>query len=202
MTIELVLGTRNPKKRRELEQLLVAEPVIVKSLEAFPDALEVEETGATFAENAALKATVQARHLNRWVMGEDSGLSVAALGGAPGVHSARFSGPDATDASNNALLVDKLRDVPASKRDAWYTCHMTLSDPQGEVLIDVEDYCRGRMLLEPRGGAGFGYDPYFELIEYRQTFAELGDTIKSVLSHRARAMRRFLRALKPLLREA
>lgn len=191
----LVLGTRNPKKRRELERLLRGLPLDLRTLEDFPDSLTVDETGNTFQENARLKACVQARQLEQWVLGEDSGLCVTALDGAPGVYSARYAGPGATDSENNRRLVEALADVPVGQRFAWYTCHMTLSDPSGIPLIDVAGSCRGRIVTEPRGSAGFGYDPWFELPEYHQTFAELGDTVKSVLSHRARAMRKFLDAL-------
>ncbi|MGI9515968.1 MAG: RdgB/HAM1 family non-canonical purine NTP pyrophosphatase [Pirellulaceae bacterium] len=195
---QLVLGTHNQKKRRELSLLLAGLPIEVMTLDDIGNALEVEETGSTFAENAALKATVQAQHLNAWVMGEDSGLSVDALQGQPGVYSSRFAGAEATDQDNNAKLVDMLASVPLDRRTAHYTCHMSLSDPSGIVVIDVEETCRGRIVLEPRGDAGFGYDPYFELQEYHLTFAELGDTVKSVLSHRARAMRSFLREFSQL----
>lgn len=188
----LVLGTGNVKKRRELLQLLEPYPIELKSLADFPDALDVEETGTTFAENAELKAVQQAQHLGHWVMGEDSGLSVAALDGRPGIYSARYSGPDATDAKNNALLLKELKGVPLENRTAWYTCHMCLADPQGKVHISTEGYCYGRILEEEKGSGGFGYDPMFEIPEYSLTFGELGDAVKSVLSHRARAMRQFL----------
>lgn len=194
----LVLGTHNQKKRRELEILLADLPIQIKTLGDFSDPLSVEETGTTFAENAALKATEQATHLNAWVMGEDSGISVDALGGQPGVYSARYAGEDGNDAANNARLIQSLEGVPLEKRSARYTCHMTLSDPQGKIWIDVEEVCRGRIILEPRGTGGFGYDPHFELPEYHLTFAELGDTVKSVLSHRAKAMRLFLRKFRNL----
>ena len=193
---QLVLGTHNQKKRRELEILLAGMPINVKTLEDFPDAISVEETGNTFAENAALKATTQAKHLDAWVMGEDSGLSVKALKGEPGVYSARYAGEDGNDSANNAKLIQSLESVPKEKRQAWYTCHMTLSDPQGNVHIDVEQTCRGRIVDVPRGEAGFGYDPHFELPEYHQTFAELGDAVKSVISHRAKAMRQFLHVFR------
>lgn len=196
----LVLGTRNKKKRRELEYLLSRYPQVeLKSLDEFPDAIEVEETGTTFAENAALKATEQAVHLKQYVLGEDSGLSVAALDGRPGVYSARYSGEDATDDSNKAKLIEELKGVGPEKRGAWYTCHMTLSDPQGNVLIDCESQCHGRILDGERGEAGFGYDPLFEIPEYGLTFAELGDEVKSVLSHRARANRFFVPKLLGLV---
>ena len=122
-TFVLVLGTHNAKKQRELEMLLSPYNILLKSLADLPDSIEVEETGTTFEENATLKAVQQAKHLGQWVLGEDSGLSVEALGGAPGVYSARFSGPDATDEKNNALLLEKLQGVPLEKRTAWYTCH-------------------------------------------------------------------------------
>ena len=191
-TFVLVLGTRNAKKRRELELLLSPYNILLKSLADLPDSIEVEETGTTFEENATLKAVEQAKHLGQWVLGEDSGLSVEALGGAPGVYSARFSGPDATDEKNNALLLEKLQGVPLEKRTAWYTCHMTLSDPDGKVHIQSQRRCYGRILPEQHGSGGFGYDPMFEIPEYHQTFGQLGDSVKSVLSHRARANRDFV----------
>ncbi len=198
-TFTLVLGTGNKKKQRELEYLLRPYPVTLLSLADFPSAISVEETGTTFQENATLKATEQAKHLNQWVLGEDSGLSVDALGGAPGVYSARFSGDSATDETNNALLLEKLNGVPLEKRTAWYTCHMTLSDPKGTVHIDCEGRCYGRILEKEHGSAGFGYDPMFELPEYHQTFGQLGDAVKAMLSHRARAARKFIRKLLPLV---
>ena len=196
----LVLGTRIKKKRRELEYLLSPYPQIeLKSLEQFPDSIEVDETGTTFTENAAHKATQQAVHLSQYVLGEDSGLSVAALDGRPGVYSARYSGEDATDDSNKVKLIEELKGVPREKRGAWYTCHMTLSDPKGNILIDCESQCHGLIMDEERGAAGFGYDPLFEIPEYGLTFAELGDEVKSVLSHRARANRIFVPKLLSLV---
>ncbi len=190
--LTLVLGTHNQKKRLELSQLLEPYPVEILNLKDFSDALDVEETGDSFAANAILKATEQAERLGHWVLGEDSGLSVAALNGAPGIYSARFSGPGATDSSNNQLLLEQLQGVPPGKRAAWYTCNMALSDPGGRVVIQTEAYCHGEILSEPRGSAGFGYDPLFEIPEYRLTFAEMGNTVKSILSHRARAHRLFM----------
>ena len=183
-----------------MQLLLQNLDVSLKTLDDFENSLEVEETGTTFAENAALKATQQARHLNQWVLGEDSGLSVLALDGRPGVYSARYSGADATDETNNQKLIDELKNVPLEKRTAYYTCHMCLSDPTGRVWIDVYGRCYGRIGLERQGEAGFGYDPFFEIPEYHQSFGQLGDAVKSVLSHRARAMRLFLDEFKRLER--
>lgn len=196
---QLILGTHNQKKLRELKILLADLPIEVQSLADCVEPLNVEETGTTFQENARLKATEQARHLNHWVMGEDSGLTVPALNGEPGVYSARYAGEDATDSDNNSKLIQNISSVPPEKRNGYYTSHISLSDPEGNIRIDVQRTCHGRIVLEPRGTAGFGYDPYFELSEYHQTFAELGDSVKSVLSHRARAMREFLEKLKSII---
>ena len=197
----LVLGTRNRKKLLELTELLAPHGIELKSLADFPSAIEVEESGDTFAANAALKATLQARHLKEWVLGEDSGLCVDALAGAPGVHSARFSGAGASDASNNALLLEKLQGVSLEKRTAHYVCHATLSDPSGVIRGESEDYCRGRILPAESGRGGFGYDPLFEVVEYHQTFGELNPAVKSVLSHRARAIRAIVQQIRALVRD-
>jgi len=186
----LVLGTHNQKKLRELNLLLTHCNLQLVTLKDFDNALEVEETGDTFAANAALKATEQAKHLNHWVLGEDSGLAVDALGGAPGVYSARYSGVDANDEANNDKLLAELGDTPLAKRGAAYFCHVALSNPAGEVVYSTEASCRGRILFERHGSAGFGYDPLFEIPEYHCTFGQLGDMVKTVLSHRSRAMRR------------
>jgi XTP/dITP diphosphohydrolase len=188
----LVLGSRNRKKLGELAELLEPHGFTLKTLADFPGAVEIEETGATFAENARLKAIVQARHLKQWVLGEDSGLSVAALGGEPGVRSARFSDPGATDERNNALLLSRLDGIAPEKRTAHYTCFAVLSDPDGNVRAESEGTCRGRIRTEAAGSGGFGYDPLFEIVEYHQTFGELSPAVKRVLSHRSRAIRQLV----------
>lgn len=195
----LVLGSRNRKKLGELAELLEPHGFILKTLSDFPAAIEIEETGDSFAANARLKATVQAQHLGEWVLGEDSGLSVDALGGAPGVHSARFSAPNATDERNNQLLLEKLKHVPLEQRTAHYTCHASLSDPQGNVRGQSEGICRGRILFEPAGCGGFGYDPLFEVVEFHRTFGELAPAVKAVLSHRSRAIRQLVPQLLTLV---
>ena len=195
----LVLGTGNVKKGIELADLLAPYGLILKTLADFDDPLEVVEDGDSFAANAALKATQQARHLGHWTLGEDSGISVAALDGEPGIYSARFSGEGATDESNNQHLIEKLGQTPLEKRQAHYTCHMALSDPHGDVRESVECHCHGRIRFEAAGTAGFGYDPYFEVPEYHKTFGQLGDKVKSILSHRARAMRQLVPRLHRLI---
>ena len=188
----LVLGSHNRKKLGELAELLAPHGLELKTPADFPAAIAVEETGQTFAENARLKATQQARHLKAWVLGEDSGLSVDALGGAPGVLSARFSDPGATDERNNQLLLQKLASVPLEKRTAHYTCYAALSDPDGNLRAESEGICRGRILLSAAGSGGFGYDPLFEIVECHRTFGELSPAVKSVLSHRSRAIRQIV----------
>lgn len=195
----LVLGTHNKKKLGELLGLLAPLGIELRTLADFPQAIEVDETGTTFAENAALKAVQQARHLGHWVLGEDSGLSVDALGGAPGVYSARFSGESATDQKNNDLLLEKLRDTRLELRTAHYTCHAALANPAGEVLMTVEDYCPGRIRFEPVGSGGFGYDPLFEVVEYGRTFGELPTEVKAEISHRAKAMKTLAVGIKDLI---
>ena len=198
----IVLGTHNRKKGIELQQLLDPYGFELKTLADIPGSIEVVEDGDTFAANAQKKASQQARHLGEWVLGEDSGLCVDALKGRPGIYSARFSGDDATDASNNAHLLAELSGVPLEKRTAFYVCHMSLSNADGTVLIDCEETCRGRILEAPRGEGGFGYDPLFELLEYHLTFGELGSSVKSILSHRSRAMRKFVPELLRVSRTA
>lgn len=194
----LVLGTRNEKKRRELAELLEPLGFRLQTLEQYPDAVEVVEDGDSFAANARLKAVEQAKHLGQWVLGEDSGLAVDALDGAPGIYSARFSGPDATDEQNNRRLLEELGDAPLEKRTAHYVCHMTLSDPNGQVRAESEELCRGRIRFAPAGSGGFGYDPLFEIPEYHRTFGELGPAVKAALSHRGRAARRLVPQLRDL----
>jgi XTP/dITP diphosphohydrolase len=199
MTHILVLGTRNRKKLGELVELLAPFGLELKTLAEFPNSLEVEETGDSFAANAALKATIQAKHLGKWVLGEDSGLAVDALGGEPGIYSARFSGEGATDEKNNDRLLSKLRDVPLASRTAHYVCSAALSDPAGNVRATSEGICRGRILFDRAGGGGFGYDPLFEVVECHRTFGELAPAVKAVLSHRSRAMRGLVPQLERLV---
>ncbi len=169
------------------------------SLADLPESIEIEETGDTFAANAALKACQQAKHLKRWVLGEDSGLVVDALGGEPGVYSARFSGENATDESNNRLLSERLSDTPLERRTAHYVCYAVLSDPSGAVRAEASGECHGRILFAPSGTAGFGYDPLFEVIEYHRTFGALGPESKACLSHRSRAIRQLLPQIDRLI---
>jgi XTP/dITP diphosphohydrolase len=188
----LVIGTHNRKKGAELEELLAPHDLSVKTLSDFPNAIEVVEDGDSFAANAGLKATKQAAHLKHWVLADDSGLSVDALRGAPGIYSARYAGPDATDEAYNARLLADLNNSPLVKRTARYECHVTLADPTGSIRAESHDECHGRILFKASGPNGFGYDPLFEVIEYHRTFGELGPAVKRAISHRSRALRAIL----------
>ena len=195
----LLLGSNNRKKIVELVNLLEPRGFTLRTPSDFPDPLDVEETGSTFMENARLKAIAQATHRGMWAIGEDSGLCVKALDHRPGIYSARFSGENATDQSNNDLLLQRMKSVPADQRQAYYVSTIVLADPSGGVHIETQGECWGRILTEPRGQSGFGYDPLFEIEEYGKTFAELGLEVKREISHRAHALRAFLTRLDSLM---
>lgn len=195
----LLLGTNNRKKIVELVNTLEPRGFEIKTPSDFPDAFDVDETGTTFMENARLKAISQAVHRGLWAIGEDSGLCVKALDGRPGIYSARFSGPTATDQSNNVLLLDRMRSVPDGQRQAYYVSTIALADPSGCIHIETHGECYGRILTSPRGESGFGYDPLFEIEAYQKTFAELGLDVKRAISHRAHALREFLNRLDALI---
>ena len=197
----LVLGTRNRHKVVELRELLTPHGIALQCLADFPAAAEVVEDGDTFQANAIKKAVEQAQLLHAWVLAEDSGLVVDALGGRPGVLSARYAGPACDDEANNDRLLLELADVPLERRTAHYVCHAALADPNGAVRAEAVGTCHGRIRLTRHGTGGFGYDPLFEVVEYHQTFGQLGPAVKAAISHRARAMRQILPRLPALLRD-
>lgn len=197
----LVIGSRNAKKRDELVHLLGPEGIAVKTLADFPDlTLDVDEDGDTFEHNARKKATEYAQALGQWVLADDSGLCIDALGGAPGVDSAHYAGQHGDNAANNALVLEKLADTPAEKRSAHYVAMLVLADATGEVRAETRGECHGRITTELRGENGFGYDPLFELREYHRTFGQMGPAVKRAISHRSRAMRAMLPRIVALLK--
>ncbi|MFM7243917.1 MAG: non-canonical purine NTP pyrophosphatase [Planctomycetaceae bacterium] len=195
----LVLGTTNEGKVRELLALLEPHGIGCRSLAGLDLAVDVEETGTTFAENAALKASQQAIALGSWVLAEDSGLVVPALGGEPGVRSARFSGASGArsevDARNSELLLERLQGWSGPARAAHYACHAALADPAGRIVAESHGECHGLIAVAPKGSGGFGYDPLFIVPEYHRTFGEIPATVKGLISHRARALRGMLPAI-------
>jgi XTP/dITP diphosphohydrolase len=190
----LLVATRNSHKTREIGQML-GPGWAVRDLTSLPDAPNVEETGATFAENAALKALAISRLFPGIVLADDSGLTVDALGGDPGVRSARFAGEDATDTQNRGKLIDLLKTLPAREFPARFRCEMVLAN-QGKVLGSFSGTVEGIVVPAERGQHGFGYDSMFIPAGHSQTFAELSSDIKNSLSHRAQALARAMQFLK------
>ena len=184
---KLLLASRNRHKIEELQQMLVGLNIEVISLDDVPDMPVIEEDGNTFSENASKKASLTAMHTGFTCLADDSGLVVDALGGQPGVYSARFAGEEADDRKNNRKLLQMLQGVDGEKRRARFICVIAISDPQGNVHT-VEGTCEGRIDYEERGTGGFGYDPLFIPEGYSQTFAELSREEKNQISHRGQAL--------------
>lgn len=194
--MKLVLATLNPGKIAELKTLLADLPFTLVSLNAYPGFALPEETGRTLAENAALKAEAVANFTGLWALADDSGLEVDALGGRPGVFSARYAGEDADDKKNNAKLLAELAGVAASERTARFRAVIALVHP-GQPTRLVEGVCEGLIATEPRGESGFGYDPLFYYPPAGKTFAEMLPAEKNKISHRAKA----LQAARELLQQ-
>jgi XTP/dITP diphosphohydrolase len=190
----LLLATRNPHKTREFSEILGNE-FIVRDLSAEPDAPDIEETGATFAENAILKAVGISQRFPGLVVGDDSGLEVDALEGAPGVYSARYAGAGAKDSDNIARLLSELSKLPVKRPySARFRCVLALARG-GELVDTVEGVVEGAIVEPPRGTGGFGYDPVFQPAGLTQTFGEITPEKKNRISHRANAIRMLRAAL-------
>lgn len=194
---EIVIATKNPGKLKEIKAVFADIPLKILSLLDFPDIPEIAEDGATYRANAAKKARAVAQKTGKLALADDSGLEVEALGGAPGVHSARYGGTELNDSKRNARLLKELKGVPPQKRRAQFRCVMVLAWPGGQEQ-SFEGTCSGWITEVPGGRGGFGYDPVFFLPEYNQTMAEVGLKIKNQISHRARALRKVKSALKNL----
>ncbi|MDX1689211.1 MAG: XTP/dITP diphosphatase [Candidatus Promineifilaceae bacterium] len=195
MNKRLLVATHNQGKVTEYAELLQDLDVEWLSLEDAGVTVEVEETGATFRENAVLKAETYAREAGLLTLADDSGLEVDAMNGRPGVQTARFGGEDLNSEERYRLLLERLERVPWGQRGARFRCVVALATPEGGVLETAEGAVEGRIALEPAGEGGFGYDPIFYVEERGATMAELPADVKNQLSHRARAVT----AIKPLL---
>ena len=198
MSVQLVLATRNAKKLAELDRLLASAGLDVEILgsDAFSDLPEIEETGSTFAENSLIKARAVAAHTGLIAIADDSGLCVDALDGQPGIYSARWAGPGATDESNLDLVLEQIRDVEPAQRTAHFACAAALVLPSGEEYV-VQGQVDGVLLTQRRGVGGFGYDPIFLPDGFEITTAEMTSDQKDAISHRGQAMR----ALVPLIQD-
>ncbi|MFZ1946578.1 MAG: XTP/dITP diphosphatase [bacterium] len=196
-SLRLVLATRNAGKIREIRAILARLPVELVTLESLPEAGSAREDGLTFEDNAAKKALHVWRATGLAALADDSGLEVDALGGRPGILSARFAGESATHAENNRKLLDLLAGVPPGRRRARFVCVAALARPGGELVL-TRGEVEGVISDAPAGTGGFGYDPVFYLPAYGKTIAELDEAVKNGISHRAAALRAMAPAIEAL----
>ena len=194
MNKTIIIATKNQGKAKEFKKIFNAYGYQVKTLLDYPNIKEVPETGETFAENAFQKASTISSELNTIVLADDSGLEVDALGGRPGIYSARFAGEHGNDAKNNQKLVEVLKNIPEEDRGANFHCSLVLAGPDREPLF-VEGQAFGQILDVGRGENGFGYDPLFYIPELDKTMAELTSEEKNEISHRARAIKKLQKHL-------
>ena len=199
--MELVVATRNKKKLKEIKELLEDTGIKILSLKDIPHAPSIVEDGETFIQNAVKKAATIAQFTKKLTLGEDSGLEVKVLKNKPGVYSARFSGPGATDRKNNLKLLRLLKNAPLKKRGARYVCAIALADKNG-LIFTGEGRCSGLIGFKSKGTFGFGYDPLFIIPKYNKTFAQLGRQIKHKMSHRAKALNKLNKFILKYLRKS
>jgi XTP/dITP diphosphohydrolase len=197
--LKILFATRNPGKAREVRKILENLPVEIITLADVPDAPAVVEGAGRFEDNALKKARALANWWQGLTLADDSGLEVEALGGAPGVCSARYAGEGASDEDNNRKLLEALEGTPPDERTARFVCVMALVSPAGKKWV-VEGTCDGRIAESPRGEAGFGYDPLFLVPEMSKTFAELPPSVKNRISHRANALKKLRTVIEQIMR--
>ena len=192
--IEIVVATRNPGKLKEIEAILAVDSARFLSLKDFPGIPEVIEDGNTFAENALKKARTVARLTGRIAVADDSGLTVDALQGRPGIYSSRYAGENASDEDRCRKLLKELESIPEGKRGGAFVCAAAVASPRGNADV-VEAKWQGTITFAPRGANGFGYDPIFYIPEMEKTVAELDPTVKNKFSHRAQALEKLKHVL-------
>ncbi len=200
--MRVVLATRNQKKLSELQTLLVGLDIELQTMDAYPGVPDIVEDADSFEGNALIKARTVWRATSQLVLADDSGIEVDALGGAPGVYSARYAGKDSSDVDNYRKLLRDMAEIPLSSRTARFRCVLALAGPdaKGEYFEKTFDgKWQGRIAFEPRGNHGFGYDPVFLVPEYGMTSAEIDPKIKNRISARANAMDQFIRWVKATL---
>jgi len=191
----IVIATKNDKKLHELKRYLKSVRAEVVSLKDFSRVPRIVENGDTFKKNAVKKALVISKLVKGLALGDDSGLSVKALGGLPGVRSSRFAGPGKRDKDNNRKLLHLLEGLPPSKRRAEFICAVAICD-NGRILKVIEERCGGRIAHEAKGRYGFGYDPLFLIPKYKKTFGQLGLKVKDRMSHRSKALKKAKKFLR------
>jgi XTP/dITP diphosphohydrolase len=185
--MEIIIATSNSGKLKEIMDKLSPSGVLVRSMNEFPGYTPPPETGKTFEENSRIKAESLSAYTRIPALADDSGLSVLSLDGRPGVYSARYGGEGLTDTERNILLLEEMKNIDDSKREAFFICSMTLSIP-GKEICTTEGVCRGEIIRSLKGVGGFGYDPIFFLPEYKKTMAELNRAKKNIISHRGKAL--------------
>lgn len=199
MVMEIVISTRNRGKAREILEILEdMKDINFLTLSEFPEVGEIEEDGESYLDNAIKKALHVATITKRIAIADDSGLEVYALGGRPGIHSARYAGESSTDYENNRKLLEEMKDIPQSQRGAKYVCIAALATPSGEVFWE-EGVCEGYIGFEMRGSMGFGYDPVF-VLPSGKTMAELEPQEKHAISHRGKAFRKLRNIIEGLMK--
>lgn len=198
--MDLIVATRNEGKLREIREVLKGLRVQLKGLNDFKNIPEIEEDGKSFLENALKKARFYSRYFSQPVLADDSGLEVDALKGAPGIFSARYGGPKASDKKNREKLLKEMDGIPVTKRGAQFKCVLAMAFPDGREIV-TEGSCRGRIGFKEAGRRGFGYDPIFFLPRYGKTMAELTLEEKNRISHRGKALRKLRKSLERLLKE-
>jgi XTP/dITP diphosphohydrolase len=194
--MQILLATRNNGKVRELRGLLAGGSFDVIGLDEFPHVTDIEETGASFAENARLKASGYARQCGIHTIADDSGLEVAALGGRPGVHSARYAGERSGYDVKIARLLGEIERSGNRDRSARFVSHIAFADTSAEILFETEGSCEGTIAMNARGTNGFGYDPIFVPNGFDKTFGEMDDDVKNSIGHRAVATAKIMRYLR------
>lgn len=198
MMKQLLIGTKNQGKYKEIKSILAELPIKLISLRDVKNVPEIKETGKTYRANALKKAHTLLKAIGLPVLAEDSGLEVKALGNRPGIYSARYANEKANPELNNQKLIKELAGIPLSKRTALYKCVAVLMTHDGKTYI-TEGICKGKIALEPSGKKGFGYDPLFIPDGYKKTFGKLSQRIKNSISHRARAIRKLIPVIKSSL---
>ena len=196
---QLLIATNNAGKIRELSKLLAYLPIRLRSLKDFENIGDVAETGKTFTENAVLKAREYALQTKMWAVADDSGLEVEALGGAPGVYSARYAGEGASNEERIEKLLQEIEKTKDKNLFAQFVCVMAIADENGEIKFVAEGICQGKISLNACGNNGFGYDPVFIPAGFSRTFGELSDELKQQISHRARASSKIIRYLRDFM---
>lgn len=192
--MEILIATKNTGKVKELSRLLQMPGFNFLSLADFPDCPDAVENGSSFEDNALLKASLGAYHSGLWTLADDSGLVIEALNGLPGIHSARFAGPGAGYAANNAKVLEMMRDIPPDGRGARFVCVICLVGGNNRAFFSRGEVL-GRITIQPNGNGGFGYDPIFQPNGFGLTFAEMPQKDKDLISHRAKAVEK----IRPLI---